>query len=236
MKSSNDAGSASRARRKPRLVTAGRDTKAQKGFVNPPVVHGSTVLYPTADGPARPSRRVPVRPPRHPDHQGVAGDADGAGGPAMRRRRHRALGPGCDLDHPALGAEGRRPLLVCDNVYRPTRNFCNGLLARYGVETSYFDPLIGAGIDETVQAEHPGRAGRGAGLAILRNARHPRHRRGRACARRARHRRQHLGDAAAITARWSKASTSACRPPPNISAAIPTSCSARSRPMPRPGR
>src|SRR5713101_6277239 len=31
------------------LVTSGRDTKAQKGFVNPPVVHGSTVLYPTAD-------------------------------------------------------------------------------------------------------------------------------------------------------------------------------------------
>jgi cystathionine beta-lyase len=31
------------------LVTAGRDTKAQRGFVNPPVVHGSTVLYPTAD-------------------------------------------------------------------------------------------------------------------------------------------------------------------------------------------
>src|SRR3569832_2739377 len=31
------------------LVTAGRDTKPQKGFVNPPVVHGSTVLYPTAE-------------------------------------------------------------------------------------------------------------------------------------------------------------------------------------------
>ena len=31
-----------------RLVTSGRDTKAQKGFVNPPVFHGSTVLYPTA--------------------------------------------------------------------------------------------------------------------------------------------------------------------------------------------
>src|SRR6201981_4191225 len=30
------------------LVTSGRDTEAQKGFVNPPVVHGSTVLYPTA--------------------------------------------------------------------------------------------------------------------------------------------------------------------------------------------
>src|SRR5258708_12090840 len=37
-------------------------------------------------------------------------------------------------------------LLVCDNAYRPSRNFCNGLLVRYGVETTYFDPLIGAGI------------------------------------------------------------------------------------------
>src|SRR3569833_4531495 len=32
-----------------RLVTSGRDTKAQKGFVIPPVFHGSTVLYPTAE-------------------------------------------------------------------------------------------------------------------------------------------------------------------------------------------
>jgi len=39
-------------------------------------------------------------------------------------------------------------LLVCDNVYRPSRNFCNGVLARYGVETTYFDPLIGAGIEK----------------------------------------------------------------------------------------
>ena len=39
-------------------------------------------------------------------------------------------------------------ILVCDNVYRPTRNFCNGMLARLGIETTYFDPLIGAGIDK----------------------------------------------------------------------------------------
>jgi cystathionine beta-lyase len=39
-------------------------------------------------------------------------------------------------------------LLVCDNAYRPTRNFCDGLLAGYGVETTYFDPLAGAGITE----------------------------------------------------------------------------------------
>jgi cysteine-S-conjugate beta-lyase len=39
-------------------------------------------------------------------------------------------------------------ILVCDNVYRPSRNFCNGVLARYGVETTYFDPTIGAGIEK----------------------------------------------------------------------------------------
>ncbi|HEX7791598.1 MAG TPA: cystathionine beta-lyase, partial [Afipia sp.] len=27
------------------LVTSGRDTVAQKGFINPPIVRGSTVLY-----------------------------------------------------------------------------------------------------------------------------------------------------------------------------------------------
>ena len=31
------------------IVTAGRDTAGQWGFVNPPTVRGSTVLYPTAD-------------------------------------------------------------------------------------------------------------------------------------------------------------------------------------------
>ena len=48
MSSSND-GPSNPQKSETRLVTAGRDTKAQKGFVNPPVVHGSTVLYPTAD-------------------------------------------------------------------------------------------------------------------------------------------------------------------------------------------
>src|SRR5438445_8703637 len=31
-----------------RLVTGGRDPAANHGFVNPPVYHASTVLYPTA--------------------------------------------------------------------------------------------------------------------------------------------------------------------------------------------
>jgi cystathionine beta-lyase len=33
-------------------------------------------------------------------------------------------------------------LLVTDNVYGPTRRFCDGFLKRYGVATRYFDPMI----------------------------------------------------------------------------------------------
>jgi cystathionine beta-lyase len=128
------------------LVTAGRDTQAQKGFVNPPVVHGSTVLYPTADD--LHAHRGEFQYGRH-------------GTPTTRALQEALMA----LEGPQCAGVGLAPsglsaitttllavlnagdhLLVCDNAYRPSRNFCNGLLARYGVETTYFDPLIGAGI------------------------------------------------------------------------------------------
>ena len=37
-------------------------------------------------------------------------------------------------------------VLVTDSVYGPTRRFCTRTLARYGVETTFYDPLVGAGI------------------------------------------------------------------------------------------
>ena len=130
------------------LVTAGRDTKAQKGFVNPPVVHGSTVLYPTADD--LHAHRSEFQYGRH-------------GTPTTKALQETLMA----LEGPQCAGVGIAPsglsaitttllavlksgdhLLVCDNVYRPTRNFCNGMLSRYGVETTYFDPLIGADIEK----------------------------------------------------------------------------------------
>jgi len=37
-------------------------------------------------------------------------------------------------------------ILVVDSAYQPTRKFCDGVLPRYGVTTTYYDPLIGGGI------------------------------------------------------------------------------------------
>jgi cysteine-S-conjugate beta-lyase len=128
------------------LVTAGRDTKAQKGFVNPAVFHGSTVLYPTAAD--LHAHRGEFQYGRH-------------GTPTTRALQDALMaleGPQCvgiGLAPSGLAAisttllavtKAGDHLLVCDNAYRPTRNFCNGLLARYGVETTFFDPLIGGGI------------------------------------------------------------------------------------------
>jgi cystathionine beta-lyase len=39
-------------------------------------------------------------------------------------------------------------LLVTDSVYGPTRTFCDKTLARFGVTTTYYDPLIGGGIEK----------------------------------------------------------------------------------------
>src|SRR3954449_5302139 len=54
-------------------------------------------------------------------------------------------------------------LLAPDNVYGPTRKFCSTILSRFGVVTTYYDPMVGAGIEalinETTRAillESPG--------------------------------------------------------------------------------
>ncbi len=42
-------------------------------------------------------------------------------------------------------------LLMVDCAYDPTRSFCDGLLARMGIRTVYYDPLIGAGIASLIK-------------------------------------------------------------------------------------
>jgi cystathionine beta-lyase len=128
------------------LVTSGRDTSAQKGFVNPPVVRGSTVLYPSAED--LHAHRGEYSYGRHgtPTTKALQQALAALEGPACAGV---ALTPsGVAAISTALLAvlKAGDHVLVCDNVYRPTRLFCDGLLHRFGVETSYFDPLIGADI------------------------------------------------------------------------------------------
>ena len=43
-------------------------------------------------------------------------------------------------------------VLVPDSVYGPTRRFCAEILSRYEVETSFYDPAVGAGIADAMRA------------------------------------------------------------------------------------
>jgi cystathionine beta-lyase len=147
MDSSDHSGVPNPQKAETRLVTAGRDTKGQRGFVNPPVVRGSTVLYPTAA-----------------DLHAYSGEFRyGRYGTPTTKALQEALmaleGPQCAgvaLAPSGLAAitstllaiaKAGDHILVCDNAYRPTRSFCDGMLARYGVETTYFDSLIGTAIE-----------------------------------------------------------------------------------------
>ncbi len=44
-------------------------------------------------------------------------------------------------------------ILMVDTVYQPTRKFCDTTLKSMGVETIYYDPLIGAGIAALIRAD-----------------------------------------------------------------------------------
>lgn len=133
-----------------RLVHAGRDPSEQFGFVNTPIYRGSTVLAPTMhDLTQRTGRYLyGTRGTPTTDALGTAwSELCGAAGTVMVPSGLAAIAVALlsclkSGDH----------LLVSDSVYRPTRVFCDGMLKRFGVETTYFDPLIGAGIESLMRA------------------------------------------------------------------------------------
>jgi cystathionine beta-lyase len=128
------------------LVTGGRDPFSYHGFVNPPVHHASTVLYRTAEDllalrgryqygrrgtPTSDALEMAIGEIEGPECAGVASVPSGLA--AISVALLATAGSG---DH----------ILVSDSVYQPTRTLCNSVLKRFGIETTYYDPLIGAGI------------------------------------------------------------------------------------------
>jgi cystathionine beta-lyase len=129
-----------------RLVTGGRDTAANHGFVNPPVYHASTVLYPSAeDFLVRRARYVYGRRGT-PTSEALESALRGLEGPACAGVALLPSGLAAISTALLSVLKAGDHLLVTDSAYQPTRKFCDGLLERYGVTTTYYDPMIGAGI------------------------------------------------------------------------------------------
>jgi cystathionine beta-lyase len=128
------------------LVNAGRDPKAYHGFVNPPVYHASTVLYPTAADQVAHRARYSYGRRGTPTSEALENalreiEGDKCAGVALLPSGLAAISTALL----AVAGAGDH-ILVSDSVYRPTRTFCEGVFKRMGVTVTYYDPLIGADI------------------------------------------------------------------------------------------
>jgi cystathionine beta-lyase len=134
-----------------RLVISGRDPQAYHGYVNPPVYHASTMLYPTAEDQVAHRSRYSYGRRGTPTSEALENaltelEGEACAGVALLPSGLAAISTALL----AVAGAGDH-ILVTDSVYRPTRTFCDTIFKRMGVETTYYDPLIGAGIETLIK-------------------------------------------------------------------------------------
>jgi len=125
------------------LVHAGRDPTEQFGFVNPPVYHASTVLYPSAEDQVAHRSRYQYGRRGTPTTEALENALQAIEGEACAGVALLPSGLSAIATALMTVAGSGDHILVTDSVYRPTRIFCDGVFKRMGVETTYYDPLIG---------------------------------------------------------------------------------------------
>lgn len=131
------------------LVHAGRSPKQQYGFVNTPIYRGSTVLYETLDDITNRRQKYTYATKGTPTTDSLEEAwtrLAGAAGTVLAPSGLSAV----TLALLSVVKAGDH-ILVTDSVYRPTRDFCDRMLTRLGVETTYYDPLIGTGVEALVR-------------------------------------------------------------------------------------
>ncbi len=138
-----------------KVAHLGRDHKDSHGFVNLPIYHGSTVLYETYDefrnSEAKRQQRDQVVYGRYGTPLSFAlenaiAELEGANGAVTVSSGLAAITESLK----AFVSQGDH-ILVTDSVYQPTRKYCDHVLARFGVEVSYYDPLIGSDIKDLIK-------------------------------------------------------------------------------------
>ena len=127
------------------VVLAGRAPFKFEGFVNTPIFRGSTVLSPTVDQFLGHKGRYVYGRRGRPTTDALAEaltQLEGGAGVVLTPSGLSAITTAI-LSVVKTGDH----VLVTDSAYNPTRNFCNTALAKLGVETTYYDPVIGSGIE-----------------------------------------------------------------------------------------
>ena len=131
------------------LVThGGRDPFSAHGFVNTPVYRGSTVLFPTLEKLKANDQKYSYGRNTNPTTDALCEAIRLLEGGAYTVLATSGL-------HAVTTAiltfvEAGDEILMTDSVYFPTRRFCEQVLRRMGVNTVYYDPLIGGGIADLI--------------------------------------------------------------------------------------
>ena len=132
------------------VVHGARDPSASAGFVNAPVYRGSTVLFPTLDKIT--TRDQPFTYGRRGNPTSIEletaiASLEGGEKTILTSSGYQAVTTAL-LAFVQVGDD----ILMTDSVYQPTRAFCDKMLAKLGVTTTYYDPTIGSGIAALVKA------------------------------------------------------------------------------------
>jgi cystathionine beta-lyase len=133
-----------------RLVRIGRDKSITGQFVNPPVVHASTVLFDSVDDMLhRRQRYVYGRrgTPTSEALEAAISELEGAEGTILCPSGLNAVAAAML----ATVKAGER-ILIVDSVYSPVRHFADVVLKRMGVEPVYYDPSLTDGIESLFTA------------------------------------------------------------------------------------
>ncbi|MFA0140680.1 cystathionine beta-lyase [Vibrio kanaloae] len=137
-----------------KLITAGRDKKWTNGVVNPPVQRASTVVFNTVEE----KRKATVNRANktlfygrrgtttHFAFQDAMVEVEGGAGCALYPCGTAAISNAI-LSFVETGDH----ILMVDTCYEPTRDFCETIMKKMGVETTYYKPTIGEDIKDLIK-------------------------------------------------------------------------------------
>ncbi|WP_215403144.1 cystathionine beta-lyase [Vibrio gigantis] len=137
-----------------KLITAGRDKKWTNGVVNPPVQRASTVVFNSVEE----KRKATINRANktlfygrrgtntHFAFQDAMVEVEGGAGCALYPCGTAAISNAI-LSFVETGDH----ILMVDTCYEPTRDFCDTIMKKMGVETTYYEPTIGEDIQELIK-------------------------------------------------------------------------------------
>ncbi len=127
-----------------KIMHSGRTPQEYFGVANAPVSRASTIIYPSFDAftdPAQNGRYGRYGTPITKHFEAAIAELEGGFGAIVAPSGVAAITTAL-----LASLKAGDHLLMVDTVYDPTRDFCDRILSRFGVDVEYYDPAAGKNI------------------------------------------------------------------------------------------